>query len=709
MNSKNNLSKIFIFTFLIPFTLLSQQYNEKDQRATSIGRIGLSVSSNGVLGNSFRGPFVTKSEPSCEYPIGSGVEHLFDGGFWIGANVRGQKLVSTSAAGDDANGYDPGNAGYEFTSNKLLIERSSIENSTFYSPLAISHQDFIAEYTDSLTRIPNGGPVIDQHTQPINLHIKQESYAWNFPFTDYFVLLNYTITNKSADTLKDVFLGMWGDYIVRNIKVTAPRGTEFFSHSSFGYEKSSNYFYAYDYDGDPGFTDSYIAVKIIGGDWRGALIQPQIFNSWPEQLKKLYIGKDAPFDSLQSNVQFWGYRSTDLNLGSPKNDGERYLKMSSSISNIIYQQEIQNKPSNLLSFISIGSIPVLNPKESMTIVFGIVAAKKYANRSSTINDSLSRVTLTDNLQWAQRAYNGEDTNGNGKLDPGEDYNNNNKLDRYRLPEPPVPPKIKIIPADKKVTIYWDKKSESSIDPISRLKDFEGYRLYRTTLNNSTSQSSSDNLVLLAEIDSIGNSIGVNSGFQTKGAFTFHSEPIKFENDTTKYFYSYEIKNMLNGWQYSLSITAFDEGDEVRGIPSLESSRETNLIRVFPGTPANKNFLQGETYVYPNPYYGNAKWDGLNEREKKIYFANLPLLAEIKIYTSAGRIVDSFKHDGLLYRGEDVRWFAQTGRENVQLSGGEHAWDLISSYDQTLATGLYIYTVKDLETGKIQSGKFVIIK
>jgi hypothetical protein len=44
-----------------------------------------------------------------------------------------------------------------------------------------------------------------------------------------------------------------------------------------------------------------------------------------------------------------------------------------------------------------------------------------------------------------------------------------------------------------------------------------------------------------------------------------------------------------------------------------------------------------------------------------------------------------------------------------LSGGEHAWDLITKYDQAIASGLYLFTVKDKKTGKIKTGKFLIIK
>ena len=42
-------------------------------------------------------------------------------------------------------------------------------------------------------------------------------------------------------------------------------------------------------------------------------------------------------------------------------------------------------------------------------------------------------------------------------------------------------------------------------------------------------------------------------------------------------------------------------------------------------------------------------------------------------------------------------------------GGEHSWDLLSDSGLNPATGLYLFTVKNLETGEIQKGKFVIIK
>jgi hypothetical protein len=48
-------------------------------------------------------------------------------------------------------------------------------------------------------------------------------------------------------------------------------------------------------------------------------------------------------------------------------------------------------------------------------------------------------------------------------------------------------------------------------------------------------------------------------------------------------------------------------------------------------------------------------------------------------------------------------------DNNVFSGGEHAWNLLSEDSQILARGLYVFSVEDLETGKLYKGKFLIIK
>jgi hypothetical protein len=54
------------------------------------------------------------------------------------------------------------------------------------------------------------------------------------------------------------------------------------------------------------------------------------------------------------------------------------------------------------------------------------------------------------------------------------YNQN-----YQFIRPPDKPFVSAVADDKKVTLYWDSKSEESVDPIIG-KDFEGYVVYRST-------------------------------------------------------------------------------------------------------------------------------------------------------------------------------------------------------------------------------------
>jgi hypothetical protein len=205
-------------------------------------------------------------------------------------------------------------------------------------------------------------------------------------------------------------------------------------------------------------------------------------------------------------------------------------------------------------------------------------------------------------------------------------------------------------------------------------------------------------------------IGYDTGLDTTNVK--RSSPKYFPGDTVEYWYRYPPQNdqitSLNGWQYLYGISAFDAGDSANGLASLESAQI--LVRVVPGTlPTSEQ--NAEIGVYPNPYYAGAAWDGATERTRKIYFYNLPALADVKIYTMTGDLVSEFLHDATSYNGSGIKWFDNFAgvQATPQFAGGEHAWDLISKYDQAIATGLYLFTVKDLGTGTVKRGKFVIVK
>lgn len=698
---------------------------------TNVGKIGLTVTNLATIGdqNAF-----WPTQPSCVYPIGSGIEHIWQGGLWVGAKIvyaypkdpraqSGDIFVSTGS--NDRAGAPTTYGGNEFTSEigDSITELSSLENGrpagALFSVNAVSHQDFICDYSDLHTRVPQTNDSILNHI-PLGIHVHQESYAWNFPFADYFVILRYEIKNVSADTLDSVYVGFWNNSVVRNTNLVRPGTPGYFDHGAFGYDSTLRMAYSFDFDGIPGGppANSYVGLKLLGT------------TPFP-------VGIDSLGDMhLKSFYNAWRYRAasgqTQEEYLSPTDDyntSDHYLSRYGRMTQSMPQSAItplQSSPGNFTYLLSTGplvgaifdsleghqeTVSRLNPGDSLEVVFGIVCGKKYGNDPTSANTLDDRKTLYGNASWAQQAYNGEDANGNNKLDPGEDLNGNGKLDRYTLPAPPRKPLVRAEVANQQVVIYWDKATaEESIDPVSHKKDFEGYRVYRSVAGQDFLNHDDFllNLPLVAEFDRADDEIGYNTGF---GTILLDSAKT-FPFDTTHYWYQFPPKGVaasaLNGWQYIYGVSAFDSGDVANGVPSLESAKST--VRVIPGTPATSDNSK-PIGVYPNPYYSKAYWDGGTERLRKIYFYNLPARCDITIYTLAGDVVTVLHHDASTYDGTDIKWFNQFGDPSTkaQFSGGEHAWDLITAHDQAIATGMYLFSVKDDATGSIKLGRFLVIK
>ena len=340
----------------------------------------------------------------------------------------------------------------------------------------------------------------------------------------------------------------------------------------------------------------------------------------------------------------------------------------------------------------------------MTVVFAIVCAPKFDTGIPTDyqnNVAASRKTLYDNATWAQRTYNGEDINGNGILDPGEDLDGNGQITRYIFPNILPPPHMHVEPGNGQATIYWDDTPENIIDPLLNRKNFEGYRLYRS-IPGYDFQGLQNPYEEIADFDLI-DSIGLDAGMPAK-----LNPPKQFTGDPYQYVYKYNVPFLLNGWQYSFGVEAYDKGDPTSGTPSQTSIRATE--KVFPGPTGGNRRLAKCRGVSESLLYTKAYWDGVGERERKIYFYNLPARCEIRIYTIAGDIVATLEHNAATYNGSDIQWFQHYDSDNAQIMpGGLHAWDLITSADQAIATGLYLFTVKNLDNGDIERGKFLVIK
>lgn len=687
---------------------------DKDQRqVVNVGNLQLTVTNYGTLGT--RNAYWPQ-QFAAEYPRGSRIEHLYQGGVWLGAISRKRGRAGVSTGTTDRSGSGTTGLHYEFSSEAgdQILKRSIDPYAGFPTEGAVSELDFVCDYTDKYTRDPITGDTITYH-MPLGLSVHQESYAWNLPTADFFVILSYTFKNTGyrdpstgvtvRDTLDSVYVGLWNNFVVRNTNFVRP-GTGGYFLVAAGYDSARRMTYAFDFDGNnqgpP--ANSYIAMRLLGStpfpngvDSSRDLATKTYFNAWT-------------FRTASGEIEYFSPVLEDEDQNRWMN---RYARMTTTMYPKSKIDALRTSPKNSTLLLSNGPYATLYPGDSLTVVFGIVTAKKFGQDHARFDTPEQRSILFSNLAWAQKTYDGEDANGNNILDEGEDFNGNGILDRYSLPQPPRRPKVRAEVSDRNVTLYWNKHtSEESVDPITQEKDFEGYRIYRSNAGADIAAPEDllFNMSLVGEYDIPNNNIAFDVGFSKILLDTAKF----FPGDTVAYWYRFPPAELelthLNGWQYVYGITAFDRGDSANKLPSLESSKI--LKRVIAGTNPTSD-PNKEIGVYPNPYYVKAYWEGATggERNKKLIFYNLPARCEIRVYTLAGDIVKTIDHDAATYSGSDIDWFRkfQTIQQNIQFSGGEHAWDLITKHDQIIATGLYMFSVKDLDTGNIKVGKFLVIK
>ena len=392
---------------------LNKILDDDNSHYTDVGNIGLTITNFGMYGNGFA---LWPQQPSCEYPVGSGIEHIFDGSLWVGGFVSTDSLkhnllgpfVTTGSV--DASSVSTRGGGFEFTNTKgsTIIDRSSLLDSRYYDPYAISHQDFIMDYVDTNLTLSNGETI--QGHDPLGIAVHQECYAWNYPFADFFVIMNYTIKNVSNKYIDSVYVGLWTDAVVRNTKITSPRiGAPFFDKGGEGYSDSMRIAYTYDATGDVGYTNSYLGIQFLGAT---------------PTLDSIFVYGEDSIPSV--NFVSWQYKNTaDPNFFSPTVDIDRYRKMQGYFGGTnryntgVNPSSLKN-PSNRSELITNGPFRKIAPGDSINVVFAIVCAKKYGNDDQSLDTKEQKFNLFSNAEWALRAYFGEDRNRNNRLDPGED-------------------------------------------------------------------------------------------------------------------------------------------------------------------------------------------------------------------------------------------------------------------------------------------------
>ena len=150
---------------------------------------------------------------------------------------------------------------------------------------------------------------------------------------------------------------------------------------------------------------------------------------------------------------------------------------------------------------------------------------------------------------------------------------------YNFARPPMKPRVKAVPGDGKVTLYWDRRAEFSKDPfLDYREDFEGYVIYRSTeyaflepkvITDSYGVKTFRKPVAQFDlIDGIEgpDPVGINGARFNRG-------------DETGLKHQWTDYDVDNGQTYYYAVVSYDQGDPSYGEFGLPPTECTSTISV----------------------------------------------------------------------------------------------------------------------------------
>ncbi len=627
-----------------------------------INQVGLTVTNYGFFGNNF----ISRSA-SFEYPLGSGYEHMSRAGLWVGAQAvddQGPFTGVSTAIVDNAQGSNA-LAETEFTpAGSAIYETSRIPNSPVFSPGALSDQDLVCSYTDTPARPPRGYQ--SEAHRPLRILVDQRSLGFSLRAAASFVVEQFRITNQGAP-LRNVYVGLYAQPVSGDKNAYSMWPPSASSTAGSWYYKTHG-----EYDASRRlYEEHFCAAEPYPGSCNFAYCPPWV----GVKLLSVHPGKVA--DKTVS-FHWWSYSPGDT---ARDTDVKRYAIMSDGqIQSDFSSCQPGTQSCSPIVVLSVGPWAELDPGDTIRVDFAFVGGVDPTDMET------SRQALLTNADFAQFT---------------------SDID-YLLPSPPPSPRLHVEThgdGTNRVDLYWDDSPENAPDPTSPAPghlDFEGYRVYLGLDRQHPT--------LVAQFDRRDpphDTTGFNTGLDSIRL----AQPRTFPGDPATYRYGYSVNGLKAGFKYFGGVTSYDLGDTK--VESLESGLSQNKFEVVPAPGPHER--AGGVTVFPNPYRVDARWDvGRSARDHYLWFANLPRRCMLRIYTLAGDLVFDTRFDGATYHGEGARGLFNptTDRDLASapaLSGATYAWNLITNEGQAAATGLYLYSVEDLDSGKVSRGKFLIVK
>lgn len=157
---------------------------------------------------------------------------------------------------------------------------------------------------------------------------------------------------------------------------------------------------------------------------------------------------------------------------------------------------------------------------------------------------------------------------------------------YRFAQPPLKPVVKAAAGDKKVTLYWDTRSENSVDPLTRQKDFQGYKIYRSrdyTFADVFTITDGNGIPFLGQ--PLNDAKGKRAQFDLVDSLSgFH--PVEYKGRAIKYYvgdntglvHQYVDETVQNGITYYYAVVAYDGGSTEAGREIAPTETQAAILK-----------------------------------------------------------------------------------------------------------------------------------
>ncbi|HEX9658547.1 MAG TPA: T9SS type A sorting domain-containing protein [Bacteroidota bacterium] len=604
-----------------------------------------------------------------EYPLGQPIEHIFGGGIWVGG------LLDTSTGPTPQPPVRAVTFGYEGWSGQLYefypgdspadtfwrASKNNTEeppgwsaywgNALPFNP--ISDNDLYCTYTD--------------YTNPVSLHLPlrlrviQSCYAWDDPYADAIIILEYKIINEGVKKIDSAYIAWFFEADVGPLSAT-----NYPLRNFTGYYPSSRTAYIHN-PADRGSTP-------VGG----TLLQTPIRLDSLRYSFRWYPGPQTPTpDAVRYNVISSGVIQPDE---YPALSDTRFLFAFGPFTINPRPVQIGDPLQDTLK-IAMAIVSGFSQTRDPRLIMQRNAARAldiYLNQGIQLPPTPPSPPLRAKVGFRRVEL-------DWKWQPGDDI-------LYGRPDPET---------------NWDSTNQlANRDPSRRSnpppgydstrggRNFESYKLWRSeTPPSSSSGVPDESYTLIRQTDMIETIDTLRFGYDTGLEYSFVDSNLVRGKIYTYAVTSESIPNLAEVRQPDGTST-FEE------VEPLESGKRTNAFTV--DLPFAVSEEVGKVSVVPNPYrtdrsytLENGGYEGLtnnwDETKRVIKFINLPGKCIIRVFSLSGDLIRTVDHDGTSGSFPD-------GDENMTL---------VSDSNRALASGIYVYTVES-EFGT-QTGKFVIIR